>query len=144
MGETALRMLRIYLWIICVFHVAVGVGVNVSQGFMEAMANLYGAQVTFTPQLLGILHPLGAYMFVLGVLAGTAAHNPVRCRAIGYAFAALFIIRSLQRVVFMQQIVEAFNIDTTRNWLTMALFAAMGILLIVLQVSAEKQPASGT
>ena len=42
----------------------------------------------------------------------------------------------------MQQIVDAFQIDATRNWLTMGLFAFMGIAMIVLQVAAEKQPAS--
>jgi hypothetical protein len=139
-----LRLLQTYLWIVCAFHVVTGLGVNFSRPFMETMAGWYGAQVNFTPQFLTILHPLGAFMFILGVLAAVAARDPLRYRPIVYSFAALFLIRSLQRVIFKQDIEQAFQIDPWRNLLNMVLFLVMAISLAALQRYVESRPAVGT
>lgn len=141
MNPIWLRLLQAYLWVICAFHVVTGLGVNFSRPFMETMAAWYGATVNFTPQFLTILHPLGAFMFVLGVLAAVAAWDPLRYRAIVYCFAGLFLIRSLQRVVFKQDIEQAFQIDPTRNLLSMGLFLVMAVTLAVLQRYVESRHA---
>jgi hypothetical protein len=108
---------------------------------MEVMAGWYGATVDFTPQFLAILHPLGAFMFILGVLAAVAAQDPLRYRPIVYSFAALFLIRSLQRVLFKEDIERAFQIEPTRNLASMGLFLVMAISLAALQRYVESRPA---
>ena len=145
MQGPALRVLQVYLWLICAFHVVTGLGVNGSQAFMETMAGWYGAKVDFTPQFKTILHPLGAFMFILGVMAAAAAVNPLRYRAVVYGFAALFVIRGLQRVVFKQEIESAFQIEASRNLFNMAFFVAMGVTLAALQCIVERRqsPAVG-
>jgi hypothetical protein len=83
---------------VCAYHLIVGIGLNVSApGFLQVMAAYYGAQVDWTPQFLYILKPLGAYMLVMGGLAAVAALNPLANRHVVYGFAALFILRALQR-----------------------------------------------
>jgi hypothetical protein len=140
MNPIWLRLLRIYLWIICIFHVMTGLGTNCSKPFVATMADWYGAKVDLTPQFLTLLHPLGAFMFILGVLAAVAASDPLRYRPIVYCFAALFLIRSLQRILFRNELESAFQIDPLRNLLSMGLFLAMAVGLAVLQRLAEARP----
>jgi hypothetical protein len=139
MKELSLRALQVYLGLICAFHIIIGVGINSSQSFIERVAELYGAQVDFNREFVTILHPLGAFMFILGVLAAVAAVQPIRYRAVGYSFAALFVIRAVQRVVFKQDLKEAFHISSTHNLFNICLFLAMGISLAALQWYAERQ-----
>lgn len=126
------RVLQVYLALVAVFHLATGIGVNCGQKIIEMIAAGYGASVDFTPQFLAILHPLGAFMFVLGILAAVAAVEPVRYRAIGYAFGLLFLIRAAQRVMFKDEILSAFNISQERNMGNILLFSAMGLSLVLL------------
>jgi hypothetical protein len=143
MNAGGLRLLQIYLGGISAAHVAIGLGVNLSRSFLDVMADCYGARVDFTPQLVTVLHPLGAFMFIVGVLAAVAARDPLRYRPIVYSIAALLLIRSLQRVVFRQDIEQAFQIEPTRNLLTMAFFLAMAVSLAALQRYVEsRRPAA--
>jgi hypothetical protein len=139
MKQTWLRLLQVYLCFICAFHVITGLGVNLSRSFMAAMADMYGATVDFTPQFLTILHPLGAFMFVLGLLAAVAVRDPLRYRVIVYVFALLFLIRSVQRVVFKEQIEQAFHIAPSHNLFNMVFFLVMAISLGALQRYVESR-----
>ena len=67
MASTSQRALSAYLWFIAAFHLFVGLSVNLSMPFTQAIAAGYGAQVDWTPQFTYILHPLGAFMIVLGL-----------------------------------------------------------------------------
>jgi hypothetical protein len=139
MNVRGLRLLQVYLGGICASHMVIGLGVNLSKPFMERTADLYGAKADFTPQFLAILHPLGAFMIVLGLLAAVAASDPMRYRAVVYCFVVLFLIRTLQRIAFKQDIEQAFQIDPLRNLLTAGFFLAMAISLAVLQRYVEGQ-----
>lgn len=137
MQGNALRLLQIYLWLICAFHVVIGVGVNLSRDFIATAAAGYGAEVDLTPQFVTILHPLGAFMFILGVMAAAAAVNPLRYRAVVYGFAVLFLIRAGQRIVFQQDLEQAFHIAPARNWFNMGFFNLLGLSLLGLQRYVE-------
>lgn len=139
MSNNLLRVLQVYLGMVALFHAVTGLGINVAQPFMEMTAKMYGAEVDFTPQFVAILHPLGAFMFVLGLLAAAAAMDPLRYRAISYGFAALFVIRALQRVVFKTDLEQAFHIAATRNMINIGFFLAMGITLALLQRAVESR-----
>jgi hypothetical protein len=139
MKELSLRALQAYLGLVCAFHIVIGVGVNCSPTFVEKVRDLYGAKVEFTPEFVAILHPLGAFMFILGVLAAVAAIQPIRYRAVGYSFAALFVIRAFQRVVFKQNMEDVFHIDPARNLFNICFFLALGLSLAALQWYAERQ-----
>ncbi len=132
MNSASGRSLRILLWCICGFHGVVGLGLNVSDGFASLMAGYYGAQVDWTDQFLYILKPLGAFMLVLSGLAAVAAMNPLTNAWIVYGFVAVFFIRAGQRVVFRQDIYEAFGIAPARNMAAMTFFLVLGIVLLSL------------
>jgi hypothetical protein len=132
MTSTAYRALQFFLWFICAFHVIVGVSLNVPLVPLPALAGYYGAQVDWTPQFVYLLKPVGAFMCVLGGLAGAAAPNPLRHGAIVHGFVALFALRALQRLVFQQEVHTAFAIAPTRNLSAMVFFFAMAAALFVL------------
>lgn len=132
MRQTAIGLLQAFLWLICAFHVIVGVGINWSPEFARQMAQYYGARVEWTPQFVYMLKPLGAFMFILGALAAAAARDPLRYPVIVYGFVMLFTIRALQRLVHQREIFEAFAIAPGRNLGAMVLFFVMAASLFTL------------
>lgn len=142
MKVNSYRLLQFLLWCICAYHLIVAVGLNISApGFLQLMATYYGAQVDWTPQFLYILKPLGAYMLVMGGLAAVAARNPLTNRHIVYAFAALFILRALQRVLFAGELIGAFSIPPARNVGNVVFFLALAaVLLGLFHYVNRKQP----
>jgi len=132
MPSTAQRALKAYLWFIAVFHLFVGLSVNLSAGFTRSIAAMYGAQVDWTPQFTYILHPLGAFMIVLGVLAAVAARDPERYEAVVLGFVLLFAIRALHRLVFGDVITSAFAIPSSRNMIAMIVFVVQSVVLLLL------------
>jgi len=135
-------LLQIFLWIICAFHVIVGLGLNLSSGFPQIMAGYYGATVNWTPELLYILKPVGAFMIAIGIMAAAAARDPVGHRSIVYGLVALFIIRGLQRIAFAEEIAGAVAIDSTRNIINAIIFLLLGGALFLLYGAASKGTSS--
>jgi len=138
MQDNSMMILKVLLWLICAAHISLGVGLNVSNEFVRLVADIYGAQVEWTPQFIYILKPLGAFMFVLGVLAAMAARNPLGHRVIVNGFVLLFVIRACQRLVYQSEIHDTFAIAVGRNLVAMIFFFALGALLFVLYRYVEK------
>jgi hypothetical protein len=132
------QILKAYLWFIAAFHLVVGIAVNVSASLTQAIARGYGATVDWTPQFTYILHPLGAFMIALGVLAIAAARDPRRYSAVIGGFVLLFAIRALHRVVFGDAVTSAFGIAPSRNMINFAIFALQAVLLFVLWRAAMR------
>jgi hypothetical protein len=137
-------LLQIFLWFICAFHVIVGLGLNLSSGFPQIMAGYYGATVAWTPELLYILKPVGAFMIAIGIMAAAAARDPVGHRSIVYGLVALFVIRGLQRIAFAEEIASAVAIDSTRNIINAVIFLLLGGVLFFLYNAASKGAGSNT
>ena len=145
MQSTSLRVLKAYLWFIALFHLVVGLAVNVSPALTRAIAAAYGATVDWTPQFVYILHPLGAFMIALGLMAIAAAHDPHRYNWVVFGFIALFAIRALHRLIFAGVLSSAFSISPSRNMLNMVVFAVLAILLFGLwRASRPRANATGT
>ena len=132
------RILKAYLWFIAAFHLFVGIAVNTSLPLTQVIADWYGATVSWTPQFTYILHPLGAFMIALGVMAAAAARDPRRYSAVVGGFVILFAIRALHRVVFGGVLQSAFGIPSSRNMTNMAIFAVQAVLLFVLWRAAMR------
>jgi hypothetical protein len=146
-NNTALTLLKVALWITCAFHILVGLALNLDIGLKEWVGSgLYSAQVDWSqPQFVYILKPLGAFMFVLGVMAAITARDPLHHRLIVYGFAVLWLIRSLQRLIFWQEIQNAFAIPTGSLISGTVFVFLSGVLLVVLLYFAERprQPEAG-
>jgi hypothetical protein len=139
MPSSLLRILKAYLWFIAIFHLFVGLAVNMSEPFTKMIAAGYGARVDWTSQFTYILHPLGAFMIILGVLAACAARNPDRYDVVVLGFVILFAIRALQRVLYADVLESAFGISSSRNTLNVVLFAAQAVVLFVLWRGARME-----
>jgi len=137
MQSTSQRILKAYLWFIALFHLFVGVAVNVSPTFTQMIARGYGAQVDWTPQFTYILHPLGAFMIILGLLAGAAAREPERYEGVILGFVVLFAIRALHRIVYGDVLTQAFGIAPSRNTTNAVIFLAQAIALFLLWRAAR-------
>lgn len=138
MSSKWLVTLRVFLWSACAFHLVVGLGLNLSPEFPQAMAGYYGAEVNFTPAFLYILKPLGAFMIVVGFMAGAAARDPLGNRAIVFGLILLFVLRALQRIVFQEEIANAVAIASSRNVANAAVFLLLAVAFAVLFRFASK------
>ena len=125
-------VLQALLCFVCAAHVVIGAGVNLAPGFPPLMAGIYGATVDWTPQFTYILKPLGAFMLTVGLLAGIAATDPARHRAIVNAVAVLFVLRSAQRMIFADETLRAFGITLARDVAVASFFLALAAALVVL------------
>jgi hypothetical protein len=132
MKFNSLALLKFFLWFSCVFHLVVGIGLNVSPAFPQVMAGYYGAVVDFTPQFLYILKPLGAFMIMVGLVVMAAARDPLNNAAIVYSLVALLAIRGLQRFVFQESIVGDLAIEGARNTVNGAVFLALAATFAIL------------
>ena len=138
MPSTASRLLRLYLWFIALFHLFVGLAVNLSDTFTRMIAAGYGATVDWTPQFVYILRPLGAFMIILGILAAVAARQPGRYPAVIMGFVILFAIRALHRLVYFDVLDSAFGISRSRSMVNMAVFALQAVVLLLLWRAARE------
>jgi heme A synthase len=126
--------------------VIVGLSLNLDIGLKEWVGSgLYNAQVDWSqPQFVYILKPLGAFMFILGVMAAIAARNPLRNKLMVYGFVLLWLIRSLQRLIFWGEIQDAFAISSG-SMISGTIFVFLsGALLLVLLYFADRPRQSET
>ena len=137
MRSRAILLLKVLLWVVALMHLVVGAGFNIAPGFARYMADVYGAEVHWTPELNYILRPLGAFMVALGVLAVVAALYPLRYRVITYTFVLLFLARALQRIVWASQVQEAFGISAQRNLANIIFFTFTACALVLLDQWAK-------
>lgn len=137
MDSTSLRVLKAYMWFIAAFHLLVGIAVNVSPALTRTIAAGYGATVDWTPQFVYILHPLGAFMIALGLMAIAAARDPLRYEWVVLGFVALFAIRALHRAVYGDVLASAFSIPRSRNTVNLIIFALQAVLLFALWRAAR-------
>ena len=106
------------------------------------MADYYGATVEWTPALLYLVKPIGAFMLALGVMAGLAARDPLGHSSIVYGFVVLFTMRGLQRLVFQGEIATAVGIESGRNIGNAVFFLLMAAALFWLFRAASKPAAA--
>jgi hypothetical protein len=139
-NNLALKLLQIALWIACIFHILVGLSLNLDIGLKEWVGSgLYSAQVDWSqPQFVYILKPLGAFMFALGVMAAITARDPLHHKLIVYGFALLWFIRTAQRLIFWREIQSAFSISTASMISGTLVVFLSGLLLVVLLYFAER------
>lgn len=146
MKGTCYLLLRLVLLWICLFHLGIGVGLNVSPEFPKAVAPWYGAtNVVWSPQFIYILKPIGAYMIVMAILLAVAVGDPRKHTAIVYGAGLLLIFRAMQRMVFEDEILNAFGIAARQNMINICVFGGLGILVLLLRLgagsSADTKPA---
>ena len=128
-----------FLWVVCAFHILVGLSLNLDLGLREWVgSSLYNATVDWSDgQFAYIMKPLGAFMIALGVMAAMAARNPLGNRSIIIGFAILFTMRGLQRLLYMNEIESVFAIPASRSLVQMVVMLALALGLVLLLRAAS-------
>lgn len=143
MRRPAFRLLQALLWFASLSHVIIGGGSMLSPESQRAVAGLYGAEVEWTPQFVYILRPLGAFMFVFGLLLAAAALDPWKHRLIVYGLCGVLFLRTAQRVLLQQDIQDAFHISPGRDLAMAGFFLAEAVAILVLLHRAGKPTPDG-
>lgn len=136
------RILKAIMWYVALYHIFVGLSVNLSMTFTQLVADGYGATVDWTPQFIYILKPLGAFMIVLGLFAAVAARDPLRHPEIVTGFCILFIIRALHRLIWFNDIERAFNVSFGRSMGAAAVMIAHAIVLYLVLRAVRRESAT--
>ena len=128
-----------FLWVVCAFHILVGLSLNVDLGLREWVgSSLYNAQVDWSDgQFAYIMKPLGAFMIALGVMAAIADRDPLGHRSIIVGFAILFTMRGLQRLLYMNEIEGVFAILASRSLVQMVVMLALAVALMLMLRAAS-------
>ncbi|HEV3117562.1 MAG TPA: hypothetical protein VGY58_10935 [Gemmataceae bacterium] len=141
MNSSMLLLSRVLLWIASLSHIVIGGGIMLSPEFQRTMASFYGAEVDWTPQFVYILRPLGAFMFMFGLLLAVAAVEPWKHRLIVYGLCGVLLLRVVQRLALQQDIESAFHVSASRNLGMAALFLIEAIAILVLLHGSRKSTA---
>ena len=100
MKGTCYVLLKLLLLGVCLAHVGIGLGLNVSPEFPKMLALWYGAtQVAWPPQFLYILRPIGVYMVVMGLLAAVAFGDSWDRTSLSFAVAKRTFLVTRQQVL---------------------------------------------
>ena len=138
---TALRGL---LWLICIYHVSIGVVAFMpAQVVRDSARVLLGLVLPDTPALFQVVKSLGVYAFVFGVMMGVAAWNPVKNRALITVGVVLFGLRIVQRLANLDELEHSFRVSTARNLGTVGVVAVIGVALAWLRMQVYRDMRRG-
>lgn len=122
--------LRGLLLFIAAYHIAVGsLAIFSKEGVIAAAKTLADYQVDADPSFFYIIKPFGIYLIVFGISMLVAAYNPVKNRAIISIGVLLFGLRVIQRIIYVQETQEIFNVPLWRNAVTIGIVAVFALLL---------------
>ncbi len=97
----------------------------------------YGGSFDIGPVTHHVIRVLGAFMMAMGVLITFAVFNPRRYVAVVYTIMFLFVVRTLQRLIFADDIQEHFDISTVRLVGQSLFFLALGGAILLLRPRGE-------
>lgn len=111
--------LKAFVWLICVYHVALGIVLNAPVGLIAStLTHCLGATKLPDASALFSARMLGTYMLVFGIGMGIAAWDPVKNRALLTVGVILVSCRALQRLLQADDLNQALGVSTSANWIT--------------------------
>ncbi len=135
---TGLKALKVVLTLIGVYHIGLGVVPFISQELaVQAASSVFGMTLVVTPPLLYIAKLLGIYAFVFGIVVLLVAQNPQKHGGMIYVIILLYAARIVNRVLFIQGFMDAFQATAFRAWSDVVLLAVFAAALIVLRPFAR-------
>ena len=129
-------ILRILLVYVAATHLLLGLAATVvPPGDFAALIIqvTYGGAFEIGPVTHHVIRILGAFMMAVGVMAVFAVFNPERYIAVIYTIMFLFVVRTLQRIVFAGEIEENFDITLVRLIGQSLFYLALGGAILLLR-----------
>lgn len=135
--------IRVLAGFMGVYHLLMGLMGIWSGGTAARAAHvLWNAQVTVDPQFSYLAKFLGAYVIAFGAMLLAIAKDPVRYGPLVYVAALLGAIRIAERLVFANELKEAFGIGLDRTIVTAVIVLALNAGLIILKPREQRRATS--
>ncbi len=117
--------LKAIVWVVCVYHVALGIVLNAPVTWLSSvLRHCLGATQMPDASALFAARMLGTYMLAFGISMGLAAWNPVKNRALLTVGVLLVAARAVQRLVQADDLGQALGITPSSNGI------AIGVLIV--------------
>ena len=129
-------ILRILLAYVAATHLLLGLAATVVPpgDFADLIIQVtYGGAFEIGAVTHHVIRVLGAFMMAVGVMAVFAVFDPQRYIAVIYTIMFLFVVRTLQRVLFAGEIEENFDISLVRLIGQSIFFLALGVAILLLR-----------
>ncbi|NQU24640.1 MAG: hypothetical protein HQ567_25440 [Candidatus Nealsonbacteria bacterium] len=131
-------VVRVFLWIICIYHVVAGVAATFfKDAAVELGGVLFGVSITMTPQAELLVRYLGAFAISFGLMTAFAALDPQRNTKIIYGAVAYFLIRAFDRIVFWK-LLQEHSTGPVPDWFRIVMILVFGLGLLAFMPRPRK------
>lgn len=135
---------RVLLWVMCLYHVAVGLLLLFSGELsIRAAKLLQGWTIQGSPELGIVGEILGCYLIAFGLMLALAARDPVGYRDVLWVVVALCVVRLFQRLYFADKIAEVFQAEAAKGWVFFATVLVLCSCLVFLRLKIGRDLATG-
>ena len=129
--------LKVFLWVISIYHLAAGLAATFSQQLAIKMGSLlFGVQISATGEAQLLIRYLGVFGITFGILMAFAALNPEKNKSIIYGGIIYFAVRALDRILFWK-LLQEYSIGPLPNWGRIIVILIMGLALFILRPKSE-------
>ena len=134
--------LRIVTGVVCVYHVLLGVVLNMPVASIASIAeHLLGATRMPDASALFLARMLGVYLIVFGLGMGAAAWNPMKNRTLLTLGAILVAMRAVQRCFQAGDLQTSLGIESGTNTITILILVVFAIALALFRLKLFKEEA---
>ncbi len=137
--NTRLNIFRFLAGFVSVYHFGLAlIGIFGSADFIATVVNrVYGVTPAIDAQFLYLAKFISVYMIVFAIAMAILAWKPVQYRNLVWLPITLFGIRIIQRIVFFDLLVEAFQTTMARNLQVIIPIAILLVALFILRPKSE-------
>jgi hypothetical protein len=133
---------RTVLVLIGLYHVGFAVLALASAAAAKWIARVaFGVFLDGTPQVMYISKLLGIYGLAFGGTALLAASNPAKYRPLIWVILGLYVLRVLDRAVFLPLVRESFAVSPARITAGCVLLGLFGLTLLISTLGSRQPPA---
>lgn len=134
---------RIVLVLVGLYHVGFAALAFFSDRMAGAIAKAaFGITLNHEPQTLYLAKVLGLYGLAFGGVALVASSDPVKYRKLIWLMVGIYLLRILDRAVFLSQVREAFAISPQRIATGCLLLGLFALALLIVALTARQEPAA--
>ena len=138
MNNKQLQGIRIVLGIFTLINLVMGLAAFGPQNILvKFIALFYGASIELTPQLTHVIRMFGAMNLAMAFLGLMGVKDPLKNKLAIEVAIVLLVLRGVEMLVYIKDIVNYFSIPQARVLQNAASFFIMVILLAIFRPKAQ-------
>lgn len=119
---------------VALYHLLIGALLVLSGEMSIALAARMGMTIEGS-QLLGVIGEiLGCYIIAFGFMMAITAWDPIKNRAMLTVGIILVVLRLIQRLVFMEKVIDTFQMTSAAFWRDFIIVAILGLGLLAFRL----------